>query len=207
MVRVSGISTESITWITPLEASMLPCTIDASSTLSSVENDTSRRWPLSVVSVRDLASSAAGQAARHDVISQHRREKVPILLLQQRRDRVLAQRGEGVIGRREDRERPFPIERVDQPGLAQRRRQRLERPGLDRRLDDRRVLGHHARRHGQCRRAGAHHHPKLHDKLLSSEPPHSGVLSRLAIAAALIDDDFAGIHGADSTIPRFRAGW
>jgi hypothetical protein len=70
------------------------------------------------------------------VVGEDGDQLVAVLRLQQRLDRALGQRGEGLVGRREDGERTLALQRVDQAGGLDGGDQRLEAAGGDRGVDD-----------------------------------------------------------------------
>ena len=81
-----------------------------------------------------------GHGRRHlaldHVVGEDRHELVLVLRLQQRLDRALRQRGEGLVGRGEHGQRAFGLQRLDQAGGLHRGHERVEAAGLDRGVDD-----------------------------------------------------------------------
>ena len=126
-----------MTWMTPLLATM--SVFDdlgvvhhdaavARDDRDRVAADRLRRAHLHDVRRHDLAG--------HDVIREDAPQLRLVLGLQQVLDRAGRQLGERLVGRREHRERPRALERLDQTGGLERLRQRLERSGRDGRVDD-----------------------------------------------------------------------
>ena len=76
------------------------------------------------------------RVGRDDVAGQDLDELSLVLRLEQIVDRALRQFGEGLIGRRENGERPLPFQRLDEAGGLDRRDKRRVVLGVDGVLDD-----------------------------------------------------------------------
>ena len=106
-----------MTWITPFDAMMSAWVTVAPLTFTMPWRALIWTfWPSTVATAHALAGEVRrGHLAGHDMIGQHGDQLGLVLRLEQRFDRALGQLREGLVGRREDGERPRTLQRVDQP--------------------------------------------------------------------------------------------
>ena len=158
---LGGSRTASITWITPLVATMSVAVTLASLTFTAagarVDVELRAVDRLGGVVLHDVGGH---QRSGHHVVGQDRGELGLVLRLEQRLDRAGRQLGEGRVRRREDGEGPRPLQRVDEPGRGEGGGEGVELAGGDRRFDDIGLgrLGRACREHAGHGRCGESRH-------------------------------------------------
>ena len=132
-----GRTTLSMTWMTPLLATMSALTTLASLTMTPSRGVDLEAVALDGLDLLGLAREVGGHdLAGDDVVGQDLRQLGLVLGLQQGVERAGRQAGEGGVGRREDGERARALERLDQAGGLDGLDQRAELAGRDGGVDD-----------------------------------------------------------------------
>ena len=139
-----------MTWITPFEAATSAVEMTAPFTFGAAVERDGHFGALHGGGLHAFGQVGRHHLARHDVVGQDGDQLVLVLGLQQVFDGAGRQSGEGSVGRREDGERAFALQRLDQAGSGQRGGQRGEGAGGDGGVDD--VLGSLSRRRASRRR-------------------------------------------------------
>jgi hypothetical protein len=109
-----GKRTVSITWITPLEASMSVLITCALFTITPPITLMVRPWPSAVLAESSLHYLLRRHPARHHVIQKNAPQLSLVLRLEQGFQRAGRQLGKGFVSRREHRERSGTFQRVHQ---------------------------------------------------------------------------------------------